>query len=185
MYSAVTLKVLNDFLCPTFLFWVVYCDADTLVDNTVPGNLQDGCRVFQQMVCCLLWPIEPGFIDLLPSFTMVNGLGNTMGSVGGHESNGSFLSDPLDQDPLKVTSGFSFHVLFEFHIIFHIDPILLRIQNLVFLLVYQYGLNRIYGVTFYLEKLQEASNVVVGNGVHPLVNFNIFFVRSVEGEPHV
>jgi hypothetical protein len=32
----------------------------------------------------------------------------------------------------------------------------------------------IRGVTFYLEKLQEASNVVVGNGVRPLFNFNIF-----------
>jgi hypothetical protein len=45
--------------------------------------------------------------------------------------------------------------------------------------VKQYGLNRIRGVTFYLEKLQEASNVEVSNGVCLLVNFNIFsYVQS-------
>jgi hypothetical protein len=51
---------------------------------------------------------------------------------------------------------------------------LLRIQSLVFLQVQQYGLNRIRGVTFYLEKLQESINVVVNNGVRPLVNVIIF-----------
>jgi hypothetical protein len=66
---------------------------------------------------------------------MVNGLFNTMGSVVVHESNGIFFLDPIDQDPLKLTSGFLFHVLFEFHILSHSDPILLRIQSLVFLQV--------------------------------------------------